>query len=656
MTYKSNNKNMSSMSGRSYEHKEILGSDSEDGFSDDFNSIGGRGGKTLVNINGHRLGKDSFGGVKGKRAMVVFGEITTFKGEYELTVNAEPREVVLSWSDNCNLSGEGGISCDDGSGWAGWDDVERCYLRYDSDILQNEYVMRILSLEDSTPKSHESNIEAEEYVGDVKCPFVISKGSRKGELCSKKTMRSLGGVLYCKKHFKRTKKVSNASSINKTDKDNEVVEGGVEDKQMGCLWELTRGINKGLACGSYCKPSENYCKKHTKLNSKQKESMGKRSENKIENSDTSDSQSVSMTSNTDSKNMVAAITSALSEIFTGALRDKYSKKVLEVLQSDKTQETLVTCVNDNTVTKTIKKRGKSRKKDPDAPKKNCSSYIFFCKDTRANIKAEHKDWKGVDVTRELGRIWREDLTDDDKVPFIQQADKDKERYQKEMEDYTPSPEWVAQQGSDDLGGNKKRAKKTRKGPKRAMSAYLYFCQDMRQTVKDNNDGFSAKDVTRELGRIWREEVNCDKKASKKYHRQAKKDKSRYEDEKANWVESDEDEDMGMVTPKPKKTPKVSSSDKSDSDSPNSDSDSPRPNHRQSAKNTPQVSSDDESDSDSPRPNHINKNPSLYDRFYSHYSPDMLKRFPEWSQRRRDLELKKVWSDMDKEERDDCINL
>ena len=260
------------------------------------------------------------------------------------------------------------------------------------------------------------------------------------------------------------------------------------------------------------------------------------------------------------KNMMIEFNSLFEEVLTGALKEKYAQKVLAALMEDKVQAAFAQVIDDK-MPKTSRK--KNRKKDPEAPKKNCSSYIFFCKDARADIKAEHKDWKGKEVTSELGRIWREELSDEDKTLYIEKAVQDKERYLEEMKDYTPSSEWLASISSDSesSGGKNKRVKKKRKGPKRAMSAYLYFCKDMRQTVKDNNEGFSAKEVTAELGRIWREEVKDDKKASKKYRKQAKADKARYEEEKASWVDPDpsSDDENEEAVPRVEKTSNKKSS-------------------------------------------------------------------------------------------------
>ena len=683
MTSKTNSKNMSSHAGRSREHKATLGSDSEDSFSDDFNSIGGRGGqKALVNVDCNRLGKDNFDGRKGKRAMVIFGELFATEDDYELTWEGEPQEVVLSWGTNCNLAEEEGICCDNGSGWAGWDNKEKCYLRYDRSILDNEHAMRIIALETSSHKSAKSKDKKskdkkskDKKSKDKKSRERVEKKRHKRtaddeekhcdllserEACDKnaadaltkkkaeavKAKKAISSTLLASDDSEddgpippRSKASRSSASSSKSDSKEEEGEEK-EEATLGCSWEFNRGNNKGTTCGKDCEAGEAYCKKHAKSVTEKKER--KSHEKKIENSDISDSEGSSMTSTTASKNMVSALTEALGKIFTGALKDKYAQRAIAALQDEKTQETLVALVQEKMPIKVIKavsKRGKHRKRDPNAPKNNCSSYIFFCKNARAGVKAEHKDWKGTEVTKELGRIWREEMSDEDKAPFIRQAEQDKERYQEEMKDYTPSPEWLAQQEADDSdsGSKKKRSKKKNKGPKRAMSAYLYFCQDMRQKVKDENGDMKASEVTAELGRIWRDEVKDDKDASKKYYEQAKADKALYEEEKANWVDpepaSDEEE---KATPKPKKkSSKKVKAVSSDSESDDSDSSSPKPKKKSSKKK---------------------KTPSAFTIFCQQTRPEIHAEHNDWDARQVTAELGRIWAEMDSEEQAEYGNM
>jgi len=84
------------------------------------------------------------------------------------------------------------------------------------------------------------------------------------------------------------------------------------------------------------------------------------------------------------------------------------------------------------ITKNEKKVKK--KKDPNAPKKNLSAYIFFCTCNRSKIVLP-ADAKQTEILTELGRQWKA-LGAEDKQQYIDMATKDKERYTEAMEVYS----------------------------------------------------------------------------------------------------------------------------------------------------------------------------------------------------------------------------
>lgn len=81
--------------------------------------------------------------------------------------------------------------------------------------------------------------------------------------------------------------------------------------------------------------------------------------------------------------------------------------------------------------------------------------------------------------------------------------------------------------------DKKKAKKQEKKnkhkdePKKPKSAYICFCTEKRQEVKDNNDGISNTDIMAELGKLWKVLSDSDKL---KWEKAADNDKKRYETE------------------------------------------------------------------------------------------------------------------------------
>ena len=112
------------------------------------------------------------------------------------------------------------------------------------------------------------------------------------------------------------------------------------------------------------------------------------------------------------------------------------------------------------------------------------------------------------------------------------------------------PAWNASEVQDSLktlfpAGTTTRRKNSQTDlPKRGKSAYLFFCQDMRQRVKEGNPDLTSKAVTIELGLLWNK-MKDDELSIAKYVTQASKDRARYEREKK---EMSEGEGSGASTP------------------------------------------------------------------------------------------------------------
>ena len=194
--------------------------------------------------------------------------------------------------------------------------------------------------------------------------------------------------------------------------------------------------------------------------------------------------------------------------------------------------------NDVGVQKAVKslcvaKHNSLKKKDPNAPKRGKSAYLLFCADQRDAVKSElGKESKATDITKELGARWNvlkaSTKASDKKIlaSYEKSAVADKERYEEEKNMYTPP--------SDDEDTKRRGGKKSVKtGPKRAKSAYLFFCACHRDQVKVDNPEMKATEITSELGRLWNE-LKLDKDRVDEiavFEQQAAEDKDRYESEK-----------------------------------------------------------------------------------------------------------------------------
>ncbi|THH18220.1 hypothetical protein EW146_g2719 [Bondarzewia mesenterica] len=88
-----------------------------------------------------------------------------------------------------------------------------------------------------------------------------------------------------------------------------------------------------------------------------------------------------------------------------------------------------------------KAAGKSEKaprakkvKDPKAPKRAMSAYMFFSQDWRERIRTENPDASFGEVGKLLGAKWKE-LDESEKKPYIEQAARDKQRAEQDKAEY-----------------------------------------------------------------------------------------------------------------------------------------------------------------------------------------------------------------------------
>jgi len=73
----------------------------------------------------------------------------------------------------------------------------------------------------------------------------------------------------------------------------------------------------------------------------------------------------------------------------------------------------------------------------------------------------------------------------------------------------------------------KRAKKDKDAPKKSMSAYILYSNDVRDKVRQTNPGIAFGEVAKKISEQWK---NITASEKKKFEDKAAKDKQRYETE------------------------------------------------------------------------------------------------------------------------------
>ncbi|KAJ4335789.1 Non-histone chromosomal protein 6 [Didymella glomerata] len=84
-----------------------------------------------------------------------------------------------------------------------------------------------------------------------------------------------------------------------------------------------------------------------------------------------------------------------------------------------------------------------------------------------------------------------------------------------------------------------KKKKDPNAPKRGLSAYMFFANEQRDKVREENPGIKFGEVGKMLGEKWKA---LSEKQRTPYEAKAAADKKRYEEEKAAYLEKAEDEE------------------------------------------------------------------------------------------------------------------
>lgn len=205
----------------------------------------------------------------------------------------------------------------------------------------------------------------------------------------------------------------------------------------------------------------------------------------------------------------------------------------------------------------------------EGPKKNKSSYMFFCEQERKKIKEDKPELGNKDIVVELGVRWKELKEDEDRKDELNEytklAEKDKERYlnekqlktekkesdedeaeekpvkkakkttkkvskkdEAEVEDEEVEDEEVEEKPKKEVKKKKTAAKKVEKTEeveveveeedekpkdkkeKTKVNGYINYTKEMRDKVKKENPKLTPKEVTQQLSKQWKELSDSEK--------------------------------------------------------------------------------------------------------------------------------------------------
>lgn len=75
-----------------------------------------------------------------------------------------------------------------------------------------------------------------------------------------------------------------------------------------------------------------------------------------------------------------------------------------------------------------------KEKDPNAPKRPRSGYLFWCEEHRGVLKRTHPEISQTEMMTKCGESWKK-LTDKKRIKYMELAQKDKARFTTELSKY-----------------------------------------------------------------------------------------------------------------------------------------------------------------------------------------------------------------------------
>ncbi|XP_064637685.1 high mobility group protein B1-like isoform X3 [Lineus longissimus] len=169
-------------------------------------------------------------------------------------------------------------------------------------------------------------------------------------------------------------------------------------------------------------------------------------------------------------------------------------------------------------------RKRKRPKDPNAPKRALSAFMWFCKAERPNVKGANPELKMGQIAKVLSEQWK---VCPNKHVYEGQADNDKERYREAMVHWkkiAPPPSTSKHHYQDGMFGHHDthhhhKVPRDPDLPKRPLSAFMWFCKAERPAVRDANPELKVGQIAQILSEHWKacpdktrfeEEANADK--------------------------------------------------------------------------------------------------------------------------------------------------
>ncbi|CAO3702300.1 unnamed protein product [Rhizopus stolonifer] len=118
--------------------------------------------------------------------------------------------------------------------------------------------------------------------------------------------------------------------------------------------------------------------------------------------------------------------------------------------------------------------------------------MLYSQDVRPKVVEENPELKAIEIAKHVGEMWNK-LTDKEKAPYVKQAEKEKQRFDKENATYKTSLASEEQNGSDKTKETAKASPKTSPKPSpKAKAAPKESEKVVEEEAKESSEEPSSK--------------------------------------------------------------------------------------------------------------------------------------------------------------------
>jgi len=152
--------------------------------------------------------------------------------------------------------------------------------------------------------------------------------------------------------------------------------------------------------------------------------------------------------------------------------------------------------------KKIKKKKSKRK--PGKPTKPIPSYFIFNKERHPLTKEKYPEMTPQQIKKKISEIWNA-MDDEEKKPYNDKALKEKERYNKELEEYNKNHSGDTTDEDESEPEKKKKKVRDPNRPKKYTTAFFLFCNQKRKELKEQSPESSEKppDTAKRSSKEWK---------------------------------------------------------------------------------------------------------------------------------------------------------